>query len=153
MTQHPLVDKFRGVVECDETWIRPKEKGKGNPGMPTPERSKKRPVFALVERESGQVRSFPIERVTLANIKPIMKEHIEEGSRIQTDEATIYHYMRPDFPNHDVCDAQEKAIFVPDGRWSARHHEYCGGIFRTPKARPLRNVPSRRRALFATVFE
>src|SRR6185437_16860711 len=93
MTQHPLVDKFRGVVEADETWIGPKEKGKGNPGMPTPERSKKRPVFALVERESGKVRSFPIERVTLANIKPIMKAHIEEGSTIQTDEAAIYHFM------------------------------------------------------------
>ena len=116
MTQHPLVDKFRGVVEADETWIGPKEKGKGNPGMPTPERSKKRPVFALVERESGKVRSFPIERVTVDNIKPIMQEHVEIGSTIQTDEAAIYHWVG--FPNHDVVTHKTKqySYHTEDGR-------------------------------------
>ena len=100
MTQHPLVDKFRGVIEADETWVGPKERG--TPGIPNPERSKKRPVFALVERESGKVRSFPIERVTVANIKPIMREHVELGSTIQTDENVVYHFMHDDFPSHDV---------------------------------------------------
>jgi transposase-like protein len=102
MTQHPMIDKLRGVVEVDETWIGPKERGKGNPGRPTPESSKKRPVVALVDRERGKVRSFPVERVTLANIKPIMKEHVEVGSTIQTDENVVYHFMHDDFPSHDV---------------------------------------------------
>ena len=116
MTQHPLVDKFRGVVEADETWIGPKERG--NPGIPSPERSKKRPVFALIERESGKVRSFPIERVTLANIKPIMQEHVEVGSTIQTDENVVYHWMHDDFPNHDVVTHKRKqySYHTPDGR-------------------------------------
>src|SRR5207253_3715921 len=78
MTQHPMIDKLRGVVEVDETWIGGKEKG--NPGRPTPERSKKRPVVALVERERGHVRSFPVERVT------VVKEHVEIGTTLQTDE-------------------------------------------------------------------
>src|ERR1700733_11839142 len=84
MTQHPMIDKLRGVVEVDETWVGGKEKG--NPGTPSPARSKKRPVLALVDRERGKVRSFPLERVTLANIKPILQEHVETGSTIQTDE-------------------------------------------------------------------
>src|ERR1700694_5315768 len=67
MTQHPMIDKLRGIVEADETWVGPKEKGR--PGVPNPAYSKKRPVFSLVERERGQVRSFPVERVTLENIK------------------------------------------------------------------------------------
>ena len=99
MTQHPMIDKLRGIVEVDETWVGPKERGK--PGMPGAE-SKKRPVVALVERERGKVRSFPVERVTLANIKPIMKEHVEVGATIQTDENVVYHFMHEDFPKHDV---------------------------------------------------
>lgn len=101
MTQHPLVDKFRGIVEADETWIGPKEKGSGLRGAGN-KQSKKRPVFALVERESGTVRSFPVERVTLDNIRPIMKEHVEVGATIHTDESVVYHFLYPDFPNHDI---------------------------------------------------
>ena len=37
MTQHPFITKLKGVVEVDETWIGPKEKG--NPGMPNPART------------------------------------------------------------------------------------------------------------------
>ena len=61
-------------------------------------------MVALIERnENGsRVRSFHIERVTLLNIKPILKEHVEIGTNIQTDEAVIYHYMHDEFPDHDV---------------------------------------------------
>ena len=106
MTQHPMIDKLRGVVEVDETWVGPKEKGIG--GGTGNRLSKKRPVVALVDRERGKVRSFPIERVTLANIKPIMKEHVEVGSTIQTDENVVYHFMHEDFPNHDVVTHKNK---------------------------------------------
>ena len=103
MTQHGMIEKLRGVVEIDEVWIGPKEKWSGLRGTGHPE-SKKRPVVSLMERrENGSsVRSFPVERVTLENIKPIMKEHVEVGTRIQTDEATVYHWIHDDFPDHDV---------------------------------------------------
>ena len=107
IAQHGMFDKLKGLVEVDETWIGPKEKGKsGHPGI----ESKKRPVVALMERsENGsRVRSFPVERVTLANIKPIMKEHVEVGTTIQTDEATVYHFMHDDFPVHDVVTHRKK---------------------------------------------
>lgn len=106
MTQHPMVDKLRGVVEIDETYIGPKEKG--NPGMPMPERSKKRPVVSLVDRERGKVRSFPMEHVTHANLKPLLKENVEVGSTIQTDESVLYHFVRKEFPVHDVVTHRNK---------------------------------------------
>jgi len=40
--------------------------------------------------------------VTLNNIKPIMKEHVEVGTCIQTDEAAVYHWIHGDFPDHDI---------------------------------------------------
>ena len=72
--------------------------------------SKKRPVVSLMERSTNgsRVRSFPVERVTLKNIKPIMKEHVEVGTRIQTDESVVYHWMHDEFPNHDVVTHAKK---------------------------------------------
>lgn len=119
MTQHPFVDKLKGVVEVDETWVGPKEKGSGLRGVGNP-LSKKRPVVALVERsESGsRVRSFPVERVTVENVKPIMQQHVEAGTNIQTDEAAIYHFMHDAFPNHDVVTHKNKqySYRTKDGR-------------------------------------
>ena len=107
MTQHGMIEKLRGVVEVDEVWIGPKEKGKaGVPGV----ESKKRPIVSLMERSGNgsRVRSFHVERVTLNNIKPIMREHVEVGTNIQTDEASVYHFMREDFPSHDVVTHRKK---------------------------------------------
>ena len=107
MTQHNMIEKLREVVEVDEVWIGPKEKGRaGIPGV----ESKKRPVVSLMERShnGSRVKSFPVERVTLKNIKPIMKEHVEVGTTIQTDENVVYHFMREDFPSHDVVTHKSK---------------------------------------------
>jgi hypothetical protein len=65
-------------------------------------------VLALLDRERGKVRSFPMERATLENIKPIMKAHVEVGTTIQSDEANVYHFMRDEFPNHDVVTHKNK---------------------------------------------
>jgi hypothetical protein len=109
MTQHGMIEKLRGIVEIDEVYIGPKEKGTGLTGAGN-RLSKKRPVVSLMERHEGssKVRSFPMERVTLDNIKPIMKEHVEVGTCIQTDEAVVYHFMHEDFPNHDVVTHKKK---------------------------------------------
>lgn len=118
MTQHNMIEKLRGVVEIDEVYIGPKEKGTGLTGAGN-RMSKKRPIVSLMERhENGsRVRSFHVERVTLANIKPIMKEHVEVGTNIQTDEATVYHFMHEDYPVHDVVTHNKKEYSrYEDGR-------------------------------------
>jgi transposase-like protein len=109
MTQHGMIEKLRGVVEIDEVWIGPKERGTGLRGVGNAE-SKKRPIVSLMERseKGSRVRSFHVERVTLANIKPIMREHVESGTNIQTDEATVYHFMHEDFPAHDIVTHKKK---------------------------------------------
>ena len=79
MTQTPFTEMLAGVIEADETYVGGKEPGtRGG----HPKTSKKTPVLALVER-GGNVRSFPLERAVLANIKPIMKQHIDPKSHVE----------------------------------------------------------------------
>jgi len=117
MTQHPFLGKLKGVVEIDETYVGPKEKGSGLRGAGN-RQSKKVPVVALMERngKESRVRSFPVERVTLENLKPIMQNHVEVGTNIQTDEAAVYHWM-PEY-SHDIITHAKKEYsrYEPDGR-------------------------------------
>jgi transposase-like protein len=110
MSQEPLSSKLSGTVEVDETYIGGKEKG--NPGRPTPERSKKTPVVAMVERtlinRKGRVRSLPMARVTADNLKPVLKQYLEQGTALHTDEAAVYYFCRDAFPDHSVIRHKDK---------------------------------------------
>jgi transposase-like protein len=119
MSQEPLLSKLSGTVEVDETYIGGKEKG--NPGKPTPERSKKTPVVAMVERtlvnRKGRVHSLPMARVTAENLKPVLTQYIEEGSAMHTDEATVYYFCRDVFPDHSVIRHKDKKYSaIVDGK-------------------------------------
>lgn len=96
MTQPPLVDKLRGIVEADETYVGGRAHGKRGRGA-----DKKVPVFALVER-GGRVRSFGVKRVTGENLKSIMRQHVDSGAHIMTDEFAAYNGLQREFASHDV---------------------------------------------------
>ena len=99
MTQSPIAEsvmkKLSGIVEVDETYVGGKEKSQRG----LPKNSKKVPVLALLER-GGNVRSFPLERATVKNIRPILKSHVDPSSHLVTDDSTIYYMMREDFAGH-----------------------------------------------------
>jgi len=104
MSQPPMAEKMKGIVEVDETYVGGKEHGKR--GRPGPD-SKKTPVVALVER-NGNVRSFPVERVTVSNLTPILREHISEEAELHTDESVVYHFMKKNFAGHEVVNHSKK---------------------------------------------
>lgn len=105
MTQSPMVEKLTGIVEVDETFVGGKQKW-GRRGRPTAETTNKTPVLALVER-GGDVRSFPLGRATLKNIKPIMEQHIDPVSHLVTDEFPVYYHTRDIFPKHHTINHRE----------------------------------------------
>ncbi len=116
MTQDPMNLMLSGVVEVDETYVGEKEKGVGS-GRPSFEKSKKTPVLALVER-GGNVRSFPLERATLNNIKPILKKHIDPASHLVTDEFPVYYQMKDDFASHHEIKHRDKEYVRKEGEFT-----------------------------------
>ncbi len=96
MTQPPVVDKLKGVVEADETYIGGKAHGKRGRGA-----ENKTPVFALVER-GGRVRSFKTERVTAKNLSVKIRENVDKKAVIRTDEFLAYKNLGREFEHHTV---------------------------------------------------
>ena len=87
-----------GIVEIDETYIGRKEGAPIRKGG-----SHKNIVLTLVER-GGSARSFHIDRVTKAEVVPIVKANIDRESRLMTDEASIYTKIGRDFASHQSVD-------------------------------------------------
>ena len=96
MQEPPMQEKLTGTVEVDECYVGGKERGIGR-GVSL--KSKKQAVVALVQR-GGKVRTFPVERVTLENVGPLLKQHIAKSANLDTDESMIYKNIKPWFPRH-----------------------------------------------------
>lgn len=89
-----------GMVEADETFI-----GKGEPRDPKPGKKARgvhhmNKVLSLVDRDSGQVRSFVIKDLRLNTITPILLENIAWEACLMTDEAWHYKAVAGEFRLH-----------------------------------------------------
>jgi transposase-like protein len=88
-----------GTVEVDETFWGNKKPRWQKQGRGYAHKEK---ILSLVEREGGRVRSYHVERVNEATLKPILIQQIAEDSRIMTDEAGQYVYLHKSFAEHGV---------------------------------------------------
>lgn len=96
MTQPPLVEKLRGIVEADETYIGGRVKA-GKKGF---NRSNKTAVVALVER-GGRVRAFPMPRITAEDVRTVIVENVEQTVHLMTDESPLYVGIGREMAAHD----------------------------------------------------
>jgi hypothetical protein len=103
-----------GVVEVDETFIGHKK------GAVTPRGgfSHKMPVLSLVHRESGQSRSFVVDKADRENIIPIVMKNIDRETYVLTDESWVYQ-------------GQLRHEFLGHGRVNHTAGEYVRGIIHT----------------------
>ena len=86
-----------GVVEVDETFIGQKhKKAEGARGY-----AHKNAMLALVDRTTGQSRSFIVKDVTKATLLPILRENIAKEATVYTDEAKQYTFLGREFADHD----------------------------------------------------
>jgi transposase-like protein len=82
------------AVEVDETFIGMKADRQKMGGA-----SHLRAVVSLVER-GGEVRSFHVERANAKNVRSVMVRNISPKSKIMTDEASYYRWVRREFADH-----------------------------------------------------
>jgi transposase-like protein len=94
-----MIKKLSGTVEVDETYVGGKRRGIGGRGRPDVD-SHKSPVVSLVQRD-GKVRSFHVPRVSAKNLKEVMRENIQPGTEIMTDDFSAYDWVKKEF-QHDV---------------------------------------------------
>ena len=84
-----------GVVEVDETFI-----GTRKGAVRTHAAWHKMPVLSLVHRESGQSRSFVVDKATREHIMPIVQANVDRETYIMTDESRIYTGVHFTFLGH-----------------------------------------------------
>ena len=98
MTQEPLSSKLTGVIEVDETYIGGKLRT-GTQGARRTDRpagtANKAAVVSVLQRD-GRVQSRHVEKVTAENLKPMLREMIDEQAHLMTDTSTV-------LKNADVC--------------------------------------------------
>ena len=90
------------IVEVDETYwgnIPGEEVHRGY--------NHKEKIVSLVERQ-GSVRSFHVERVNAATLKPMLQEHIASETRIMTDQAAYYKGLDKHFAGHETVNHMVK---------------------------------------------
>jgi len=84
-----------GAVEVNETYIG-RKKGKPIRGA----YHHKMAVLGLVDRNSGKMRLFHVEKASGANIQPIVLENLSREARLMTDENYMYRRIGREFAEH-----------------------------------------------------
>ena len=101
------LEKLRGTVEVDETYIGGKASNrlsKMGTGRGT---VNKIPVVSLVQR-GGDVRSMVMERVTVRNIRKVLKEYVSPAAKIMTDELNVYKGLERGYAGHEAVKHSQK---------------------------------------------
>jgi transposase-like protein len=84
------------AVEADETFI-----GRKDGSIKRRGHGHKNAVLFLVDRESGQVRSFHVDGTSASDIVPIVKANVAKETAMMTDEGGHYFTLGDHFASHE----------------------------------------------------
>lgn len=97
---------FSGSVELDETFVGGKNKNRHRDKKVAKSQGRsfkdKTPVFGIYHRETGKVATYVITNTSRAEIQPIIYNHIELGSQVNTDEWHAYKGLNRDYDHNFV---------------------------------------------------
>jgi transposase-like protein len=95
----PPMGEGGGPVEVDETFIGRVKGVKVRSGG-----YHKNAVLSLLDRESGQVRSFHIAAANASEVTPIVRDNLSKEARLMTDSAAWYRTVGKEFASHETVD-------------------------------------------------
>ena len=104
----PGMEKLRGIIEIDETYVGGVERNKHETKKLKAGRGPvgKTAVLAMRER-GGRTVAMPAENVDMATVKKAIFDRVEIGSTIHTDEAAVYQGLDGLFFTHDTVNHSE----------------------------------------------
>jgi transposase-like protein len=120
MKQSDLFTKMGGIIEIDETYIggRFRTKQKKKPGRKRVDHrnpvDNKAAVVALVQRD-GSVQSHHVQKVTAANLRPIIDSSILPNAVIMTDSGTALKGVLMGRTHHQINHFQEEFVRRENG--------------------------------------
>lgn len=119
---------LKGIVECDETFFGGKKRNKHRDENFIPGRGTvgKKPVFGMVER-NGRVKTTVVDRTNRDTLQPIVRENIQKGSTICTDEWKSYIGLQGDYEHLTV---NHKRFQFKDGKASTNTIESVWAILK-----------------------
>ena len=88
-----------GAVEVDETYI---GQLKGHDVKQSGAHKMK--VISLVDRNTGQIRSYTFDQMISTYVEPICRANIAKEARLITDGARLYKYIGKSFASHESVD-------------------------------------------------
>ncbi len=91
--------KLSGTVEVDEAYIGGTARNRHDRG--SGRGTQKVPVVGLLQR-GGQVRCRPVANVTSATLRRVITEHVEQTSRLMTDDFFGYRLIGREYADHQV---------------------------------------------------
>ncbi len=101
---HTSTDKMGGpdtTVEADETYWGNLYKGSRGPAH-------KMKLVSLVERESGQKRTFHVANVTSETLGAVLRSQVHPETHLMTDEARVYKSVGKEFAAHSTVNHSKK---------------------------------------------
>ena len=115
-----------GDVQIDETFIG-KDPDAPKSRMPIRNMCK---VVSLVDRNSGEARSFVVDVVSVATIQPIVEANVSKEARLVTDEAGHYKKIGKNFAGHEYVSHTKGEYVGKDRTISTNAIEGFFGIFK-----------------------
>jgi transposase-like protein len=120
--------KLDSPVEADETYIGGKtreDKGRFN---------NKTAIVGVVEKKKhvGQIRAFAAKQADASNTLPFLKQNLEEGATLHTDESKIYSRAKRTFTHESVNHSEKEyargaiSTTTIDGFWNLFKRSYKG---------------------------